>query len=190
MSYRFRIEERIPVVTPPPPDPYDALTSDSPLGEWLKFFDPFGRVPDRYQAIMKQVEQRPADLAKLIRSHDDDEFGHAMDAAQLVKVVDPMVLQAMLDVAGDIEDQIRKFDSMSPQQSGYDDLGKQIQDRFRRWCAPWEMVQSRSGADGRAPVEQILTLAGGRQESVYMQEVVGDARTLLGYLAGASRKPQ
>jgi hypothetical protein len=190
MSYRFRVEERIPVVTPTPPDPFNALTSDSPLEEWLKFFDGFARVPERYQAIMKQVEARPADLAKVLKSSNDEDHGKAMDATAQLKVVDPIVLQAMRDVAADIAEQIRKFNAMSPQQEGYDALGGHIQSRFNRWCAPWEMVQDRSGVDGRPPVEEILKLASVQKGNTYMQGVASDAQVLLGYLAGAHKKPE
>jgi hypothetical protein len=189
ISYRFRIEERIPVETPPPPDPFAALTSDSPLEEWLKWFDGFARDAQRYQAIMKQVEARPADLSRLLLSPNDETYGHAIDVAYSLKVVDPVVLQGMRDVASDLEDQIRKLNKMSREQPGYDDVGNHIRSRFNRWCTAWEMVQDRSGVDGRPPVEEILKLASVQKENVYMQGVVSDAQILLGYLA-AAKKPQ
>jgi len=58
MSYRFRIEEIIhaaPVAGSPAPSPFYALNSNSPLREWLQFFDGFGRQPEKDQAILKQV---------------------------------------------------------------------------------------------------------------------------------------
>jgi hypothetical protein len=189
MSYRFRIEERIPVETPPIPDPFAALTSDSPLEEWLKWFDGFARDTQRYEAIMKQVEARPADLSRLFLSPNDETFGHAMDVAYSLKVVDPVVLQGMRDVAGDIEDQIRTLNAMTPQESGYDNLGDHMRSRFNRWCPAWEMVQSWSGVDGRPPVEEILKLASVQKDNVHMQGVVSDAQVLLGYFA-AAKKPQ
>jgi hypothetical protein len=190
MSYRFRIEERIPVETPRPPDPFAALTPDSPLADWLKFFDGFGRNQDVYQAIMKQVAVRPAELARLLLSSNDEEYGHAMDVVYQLKAVDPAVLQGMRDVAVEIEGQIRKFNSMSPQDQGYEDFGNHIRSRFSRWCPAWEMVQSRSHIDGRPPLEEILKLASVRKESVTMQGVVSDAQVQLGYLAAAQKKPQ
>jgi hypothetical protein len=79
---------------------------------------------------------------------------------------------------------------MRPEQPGYDDLGNHIRSRFNRWCTAWEMVQDRSGVDGRPPVEEILKLASVQKENVYMQGVVSDAQVLLGYLAAAPKKPQ
>jgi hypothetical protein len=190
MSYRFRIQERIPVETPPPPDPFAALTSDSPLEEWLKFFDGFGRNPERSEAILKQANARPAELAKLLLSPNDEDYGHAIDVVYSIKMVDPVVLQGMRNVASDLEDQIRKLQAMSPQQAGYDELGNHIRSRFNRWCTAWEMVQERSGVDGRVPVEEILKLASEQKENVFMQGVVADAKVLLGYLAAAPKKSQ
>lgn len=139
---------------------------------------------------MKQVEARPAELAKLLLSPNDEEYGHAIDVAQQLKTIDPAVLQGMRDVAAEIEGQIRKFNSMSPQDQGYDDLGNHIRSRFNRWCPAWEMVQDRSHVDGRPPLEEILKLASVRKESAAMQAVVSDAQVQLGYLAAAKNKPQ
>ncbi len=183
ISFRFRIQERIPPPPPPPPvDEFTLLTPDSPLEKWLSFYDAFGRDQDRYQAIMKIVVSRPADLAKLLRSSDPAEYEHAMVITGQMKAIDPQVLQAMRDVAADLEAQITRLNAMSPQQPEYEDLGAEIQTRFNRWCAPWEMVQHLSGVDGRPPVEAILKLASVHTENVHMQGVVGDAQVLLGYI--------
>lgn len=182
MSYRFRIEEIIPVVTPLIPDPFAALTSDSPLREWLQFFDGFGREPEKYQAIMKQVESRPADLAEVLRSPNDEDYRQALNAAYQLSAYDPQVVQAMRDLAADFERQIRKFNAMAPQEPGSEELGAHIRDRFNHWCIVWGRVQDKIHSDGREPVEEILKVASVRAESPTMQAVVADARYLLGYL--------
>src|SRR5215469_5535395 len=108
MSYRFRIEEIIPVTTPASPSKFDTLTSNSPLREWLAFFDGFGRTPEKDQAIMKQVESRPADLTEVLRSSNDEDYGKALNATYVLNTYDPQVVQAMRDLAADFEQQIRK----------------------------------------------------------------------------------
>jgi hypothetical protein len=179
MSYRFRVEESIPAQTPATPDPLDALTPASPLEEWLKYFEISGNNPARSEAILKQAAARPADLAKLFQSPDEVTFGHAMDVAYSLKTVDPLVLQGMRDVAADIENQIKKLASMNPQDAGYSELGQRTQHRFHLWCPAWEMVQSRSGVNGRPPVEEILKLASAHRGNLYMQGIVNDAQALL-----------
>jgi hypothetical protein len=182
MSYRFRIEEVIPVATPPVADPFKALTSESPLREWLRYFDGFGRQPETYQAIMKQVEARPADLAEVLRSSNEEDYHQALNAVYSLSSYDPQVVQAMRDVAADFAQEIRKFNSMAPQEPGAEELGAHIRDRFSHWCNTWGPMQNKIHADGRTPVEEILQLASVRAESPTMQAVAESARYLLAYL--------
>jgi hypothetical protein len=188
MSYRFRVQERIPVETPAPGDPFAALTADSPLDEWLRFYDAYGRIPERRDAILKQVQARPADLAKLVRSPNDEEFARAMVVIEELKTIDPQVAEAVRGAGDDIEGEIRKFNAMEPQQSGYDDLGNRIQMRFNRWGHACYSFQVATGVDGRPQVEEILKLASQKQ-SPKMRSVIDDAQVVLGYLAQAPRKP-
>jgi hypothetical protein len=187
ISYRFHVQENIPVETHAAPDPFDALTPDSPLGQWLSFRVPFGRDSDRNKAIMKVVEARPADLSTLLLSPKPEEYVGAMNAVSELPVVDPLVIQALRDVAGDMEAQIRKFKAMSPQQPGYDDVGKEIGQRFNSWGHPWEYVHRVSGVDGRPPVEEILQLATAGKPSPQMQGVINDAQVLLGWVSAAPK---
>jgi hypothetical protein len=179
MSYRFRIEEIIPVVTPPAPDPFKALTSESPLREWLRYFDGFGRQPEIYQAIMKQVTSRPGDLADVLRSSNDEDFRQALNAVYQLSAYDPQVVQAMLDVAADFAGQIRRFNAMAPQEPGTEELGVRIRDRFTHWGNTWMVMQRKIHSDGSAPVEAILKLARVRADSPTMKVVAESARYIL-----------
>jgi len=182
MSYRFRIEENIPVTKPIPPSKFDTLTSNSPLREWLEFFDGFGREPEKYQAIMKQVESRPADLAEVLRSSNDEDYHQALNATYALNTYDPQVEQAMRDLAADFDQQIRKYNSMSPQEPGSEEFAARIRDRFTHWCAVWQQMQGKIHSHGREPVEAILKVALVRTESPAMQAVVICARHLLDVL--------
>lgn len=179
MSYRFRIEEIIPVTTPSAPSKFDTLTSNSPLREWLEFFDGFGRDPEKYQAIMKQVESRPADLAEVLRSSNDEDYHQALNATYALNTYDPQVEQAMRDLAADFEQQIRKYNSMSPQEPGSEEFAYRIQHRFNHWCTVWQQMQGKIHSHGREPVEAILKVALVRTERPAMHAVVDCARHLL-----------
>jgi hypothetical protein len=182
MSYRFRIEEIIPVAKPLASDPFAALTADSPLREWLQFFDGFGRQPEKDQAIMKQVESRPADFAEVLRSGSDEDYRQALNVAYVLSASDPQMVKAMRDLAADFERQIQEFNAMAPQEPGSQELGAHIRDRFSRWCMVWATVQDKGPSDHEALVEEMLKAASVRADSPAMQAVVADARQLLAYL--------
>ncbi len=190
-SYRFRIEEYIP--PPPSPDPrvvaeaeFAALTPDAPLEKWLSYLK-YGMAADREQAIIKVVEARPADLAMMLRSSNSGEVDTAIYAVSRLKVVDPEVSKAVLEIAADIEDQIRKFNTMKPDQAGYYELGNDIRNRFKSWSQAWWTVHRVTGVDGRPPLDEILRLASVQKESGHMQEVVLDAEAHLGGLTPAAK---
>lgn len=190
-SYRFRIAEYIP--PPPPPDPsvvaeaeFAALTPDAPLEKWLSYLK-YGMAADREQAIMKVVEARPTDLAKKLRSPNSGEVDTAIYAVSRLKVVAPEVSKAVLEIAADIEDQIRKFNTMKPDQPGYYELGNDIRNRFKSWSQAWWTVHRVTGVDGRPPLDEILRLASVQKESGHMQEVVLDAEAHLGGMTSAAK---
>ncbi len=103
------------------------------------------------------------------------------------KVVDPEVSKAILEIAADIEDQIRKFNTMKPDQPGYYELGNDIRNRFKSWSQAWWTVHRVTGVDGRPPLDEILRLASVQKESGHMQEVVLDAEAHLGGLTPAAK---
>ncbi len=136
---------------------------------------------------MKVVEARPADLAKLLRSSNFADFDPAIYAVTQLTVVDPEVVQAMRDIVTGIEDQIRTFNAMNPDQPGYNELANDIRNRFKGWSLAWWHVQRASGADGRAPLEEILQLAQARKDNGQMQEVIAEAENHLSGLPGAAK---
>jgi hypothetical protein len=191
ISYRYRIDELLPA--PPPPDPavvaeaeFAALTPDAPLEKWLGFLK-YGVAADREQAILKVVEARPADLVKLLRPAEGIESDQAIYAVSKLRVVDPVVVQAMRDIASEIEDQIRKFTAMKTDEAGYYDLGNVIRNRFKSWHVAWWTVHRVSGLDGRPPLEEIVRLAMVKKEDGFMQEVIGDAEAHLGGLTAPAK---
>lgn len=179
MSYRFRIEEIIPVTTPPVPSKFDTLTSNSALRDWLEFFDGFGREPEKYQAIMKQVESRPADLAEVLRSTNDNDYHQALNATYGLDSYNPQVVQAMRDVAADFERQIEKYNAMPTQDPETEKFATRIGQRFTHWAVVWQQMQEKIHSHPREPVEAILKVALVRSESTGMQSVVIGARHLL-----------
>jgi hypothetical protein len=190
MSYRFRIEEQIPG---PPIDPaiaaeaeFAALTPDAPLDKWLSYLKD-GVAFDREQAVMKVVEERPGDLAKLMRAPNFYDSDPAMYAVTKLKVIDPEILQTMRDIATEIEEQIRKFNAMKPDQSEYYELSNDIRYRFKGWSQAWWNVHRVSGLDGRPPLEEIIKLASVQKDSGQLQEVVLDAEAHLGGLRPATK---
>ena len=165
---------------------FAALTPDAPLDKWLGYLK-YGMASDREQAIMKVVEARPADLVMLLRSTKSGEYDQAIYAVRLLKVIDPAVLQAMRDDAARIEDQIRRFNTMKPDQPGYYELGNDIRNQFKAWSQAWWNVHKVSGVDGRPPLKEIVKLAKVQPESVHMQEVVLDGEAHLGGLTPAAK---
>jgi len=191
MSYRFRVEERLP--PPPPPDPavvaeakFRALTPEDPLDKWIGFMK-YGMAQDREDAILKVVEARPRDLVELLRSDEKGEADRAMYAVTRLKMVDPAVIQAMREIAVEIEEQVKKFAAMKPEQEGYADAGNEVRNRYKSWNVAWWNVHQRSGVDGRPPVEAILKLAEVKPEDGFMQEIILDAKAHLGGLTPATK---
>jgi hypothetical protein len=173
-SYRFRIEEIIPVPYLPSEDEFKALTPDAPLEKWLAFLKP-GIYASREQAIVNVVEARPADLAKLLRSPNFADFDPAIYAVTQLTVVDPEVVQAMRDIATGIEDQLRTLNAMKPDDPNYYELANDIRYRFKGWSLAWRNVQPKSGVDGRPLLEEILQLAKVQKDNGQMQEVIAEA---------------
>ncbi|HEX4810575.1 MAG TPA: hypothetical protein VH325_16685 [Bryobacteraceae bacterium] len=177
MSYRFRIQERIPVVAPEPPDPFNALTPASPLAEWLVFSDGFARVPARQELIDQQAKARPKELAALIRSAKWEEYGPAMDLVDRLKFADPQILDALHEVANAIQDQLKAFNEMSPQDPGYTEAADQIMTRYNRWANPWFVLHETNPSEGRPPIDAMLRLASLKhKEEPHMMALIQNAQ--------------
>lgn len=183
ISYRYRITEVLPAT--PPPDPavvaeaeFAALTPDAPLQKWLSYLL-YGMPEDRERRILDVVEARPADLVQLLDSSNSGEFDKAIFAVSRLRKIDPSVTKAMLEIGMGIQDQIRKFNTMKPDQPGYYELGNDIRNKFKAWHNAWWNVHHRTDVDGRPPVEAILDLAKVQKDSGHMQEVADDAQAHL-----------
>jgi hypothetical protein len=181
MSYRFRIQRIKPAeaVADDSGRRFAALGPQTPLEEWLAFFTDQGN-PDRDQAIAKAAAVRQGELAKCLRSPEYGVYRPALYCVQFLPSMDPEVLQALRDMAADIEAQLRKFNAMSPQQEGYAELGKEIMwKRYQPWANAWPMVRILGKEDGRPVMVSIMRLASVRKENSDMQSIVTDAQNTL-----------
>jgi hypothetical protein len=180
-SYRFRIQERIPVVEVPPPDPFLALTPQSPLKDWMAYSDAYGRDPDRQALIDQQAKARLGELADLVRSPRSEESGPAISLVVRLNLNDPQILQALRDVAASIADQLKVFNKMSAQDPGYQDAANVPMMRFNEWGNCWLLFYRTNPAEGRPPVDAILALAtAGHPDEPHMAALIQDAQYMQG----------
>jgi hypothetical protein len=180
-SYRYRIQERIPVVEVPPPDPFLALTPASPLKDWMAYSDGFARDPARQALIDQQARTRLPELANLLRSSNSDESSPAFSLVTRLNLADPQILQALHDVAVSIQDQLKVFNKMSPQDPGYDDAANVPMMRFNEWGNCWLLFYRTNPTEGRPPVDAILALAtAGHPDEPHMMALIQNAQYMQG----------
>jgi hypothetical protein len=176
-SYRYRIQERIPVVDVPPPDPFLALTSESPLKNWMAFSDAYGRDPARQALIDQQAKTRITELADLLRSSNSEESGPAFSLVSRLNLADLQILQALHDVAASIQDQLKVFNKMPAQDPGYADAANVPMMRFNEWGNCWLLFYRTNPAEGRPPVDAILALAtAGHPDEPHMMALIQNAQ--------------
>jgi len=181
LSYRFRLQRRKPpeAVADESGQRFAALGPDKPLEEWLAFFTD-QRNTIRDEAIAKAAAGRQAELARCLRSPEYGVYRPALYCVQMLPSMDPEVFQAMRDFAAQIEEQIRKFNAMSPQEEGYAELGKEIMwKRYEPWANAWPKVRILGMEDGRPAVEAIMRLAAVRKENTDMQSIASGAQRVL-----------
>jgi hypothetical protein len=173
MSYRFRVQRILSAeaVAADSRRRFAALGPDAPLEQWLNFFTD-GLDPDRDQAIAKAAAGRQAELVTFLRSPDYDRYRPALYCVQFLPAMDAEVLQALREMAADIEAQMRKFNAMSPRQEGCAELSKAIWKRFLPWSQAWPMVRILGKEDGRPTMETIMQLAAVQKENSEMQSIV------------------
>jgi hypothetical protein len=191
ISYRFRVEEQIPA--PPAPDPeiartaeFNALAPDAPLEKWLAFMRE-DMPAERRAAVLQKAQERPTELAALIRSKDENTAETAMNALMSLKTIDPAVVQAMRDVGEDIAADIRRFNDMKPDDPSAMELAWRARTRFGTWHRAWWTVHQNSGIDGRPLIEEILALAKVHPENVHMDEVIVNGEA---HLNGIPKAPE
>jgi hypothetical protein len=181
LSYRFRIQRRPPaqVVADGSGQRFAALGPSAPLEQWLGFYTS-QRDTNRDEAIAKVAVGRQAELARCLRSPDYGVYRPALYCVQYLSSVDTEVLQALRDFAARIEEKIREFNAMSPQQEGYSEFGKEIMGkRYAPWANAWTKILILRKVDGCPAVEDILRLAAVRKENADMQSIVSGAQNLL-----------
>jgi hypothetical protein len=192
ISYRYRVERRMP--PPPPPDPrvveaqqFAALKPDAPLADWLRFLRD-DAPPERLQAVMQVIESRPADLATAIRSADDATAEASLHVVPRLTTIPPEVADAVLAVGHDIADGIRRLNALRPEDGDGYALGSKVRSRFGSWHPAWWSVHQKNGLDGRPPVQEILDLALTRPNDVCMDDIIANARAHLEGLKTAETK--
>lgn len=191
-SYRFRVERRVPPM--PPPDPavveaekFAALKPDGQIEEWLHFFRE-DMPAERAQAVMEVLEERPADLARAIRSTDQTTAESALSAVTKLSRVSPDVAEAVRDVGRNIADAIRRFNEMKPDDADYYSVASGLRTRFSYWHRAWWTVHQKTGVDGRPPLVEILDLALVRAKDPCMDEIIVNARFHLEHLESAANR--
>jgi hypothetical protein len=191
-SYRFRVRRRVPPM--PSPDPavveaekFAALKPDGPIEEWLRFLRE-DMPAERAQALMKVVEEHPADLARAIRSTDQTTAERALSAVTKLSRVSPDVGEAVRDVGRNIADGIRRFNDMKADEADDYSFASDLRSRFSYWHRAWWTVHQKIGLDGRPLLREILDLALVRAKDPCMDEIVFNARVHLEHLESAAQR--
>jgi len=182
-SCRYRVQQIIP--PPPPPDPavvdaqkLAALKPDAPLAEYLSFLKRDAPA-ERYQAVDKVIEQRPAELAQLIRSDDSNLREPALAVVTRLSRITPEISDAVLAEQRRLVDELKQFNEMKPDDPKFTDVQIQLRTRFNYWHQAWWTVHQLTGVDGRPPVQELLDLANVRAKDTTLDEIVANAQAHL-----------
>jgi hypothetical protein len=179
--YRFRIQEIIPPPEVPYVDPFPTMTKDTPLEQWLPYYDPWERNKEQSAAALAMIRSRPADLAELVRSPAPEKYDMAMQSLQKQLPLDPLLMAAMKDVLAQMESQVETV----PRE---DVAEGELFNRFNRWGYTWYVINAgltgKARAEAREPGETMLRLVKARESSPIMQRVASEAQDLLLRLAG------
>jgi len=182
-SYRFRV-----VPLPPPPDPLDpdaaqaqafaALSPDAPLTAWLAFLHP-DAPPERIDAVMTVVAERPSELAALIVGPYVEGREQALDAVPRLPVVTPEVHEAVAAEGRAIAAALREFNALEPTDPRFEELQGELPGRFNHFKRAWWTTTHKLGHDASPPLQEILELAQTRARGTSMSEIVVNARVIL-----------
>ena len=182
-SCRYRVKQIVP--PPPPPDPavveaqkFAALKPDAALSEYLSFLKP-GAPDDRYAAVTKIIEQRPAELAQLIASSDSNLREAALGAVTRLSRITPEISGAVLTEGREIEAELRFFNDMKSDDPKFYEVQMDLRTRFSYWHRAWWTVHQLTGVNGRPPVQGILDLAQVRSKETSLSDIVIDAQAHL-----------
>lgn len=191
MSYRFRVQPQktYAEIAAEVDREIAALGPDTPLEVWFGYFTN-GAEAQRDNTIAKAVGERPADLVKFLRSPESKRYLPALYAVELRETIDPQVAQAVREIAGEIEAELRRLNTLSPQDGEFRSLRDDISLRFGAWMNAWPHVCRAGNLECRAPVETILNLAAVQKDDGSMQSLVGLAKALLANVTQPPAVPQ
>lgn len=184
---KFSARWRVQTIEPPPQprDPaeitakkFTALTPPSPLAEWLPFLfeDPNA---ERTQAVVRMINERQPELAKLIRSDDKLVRERALESAKYAEKIAPELTEAVLAEGRAIAEGIWQFNTMKGDAPDFWDVQIRLRSRFNTWKQAWWLMHKRLGIDGRPPVQEIHDLAQVRVRGTSMDEIEVNARVIL-----------
>jgi hypothetical protein len=182
-SYRFRVQRIEP--PPPPPDPeqveaerFAALPPDARLQDYLSFMGKRA-TEERLNAIMKVVEERSSELARLIGSSDEALRESALEAVPRLATVKAEIRDAILAEGRAIAEGIRAFNQMKSDHPQFYNVQVSLRSRFNSWKHAWWATQQKLRLDGRPPVQEIYDLAVVRARETSMDEIEINARVIL-----------
>ncbi len=189
---RFRVQKVAPPDAPAPePDRTEeeelaAIAHDAPLEEWLAHLGD-GTSEARVQAVRSIVEERPADLARLIDSTESSHRELALAAVAHLIGVAPEIADAVQAEGREVAAGLRRFNAMAESDPEFLPVQVELRSRFGSWKRAWWRVFHQLGLDGRPPVQEILDLARVRARTTSMSEIVLGARAILDALPAAEK---
>lgn len=193
---KFNLRFRVATVEPPPPplDPavvraqeFAALKPDATLEQLLPFLFE-GPTPESTKVVVKAIEERQVELAKLVRSTNATTREHAMRAAEYPPKPAPELVEAVLAEGRDIAEGIRQFNTMEEDAPDFGDVQIRLRSRFNSWKQAWWLMHKRVGLDGRPPVQEIYDRALIRARGTSMDEIEVNARVILDALNSVAEK--
>jgi hypothetical protein len=143
---------------------------------------------ERINAVMKVVENRQTELARLIRSTNSKTREYALSAVLRLLKITPEISEAVLAEGRDIAEGVLRFNEMRSDDPRFHDEQVQLPSRFSYWKQAWWIVHQQMGGDGRPPVQQIYDLARVRSKDTAMDEIGVNARAILNALEPVSNK--
>lgn len=201
-SVRYRVQYLVePAPEPPGPShaelqaeieaektaAFAALTPADPAEAWLRFADP-GEPLDRRTEAAAALARRTeagAELSALILSPDLETSDRALRAVALMDPPPAGLGPAILEVGRQIAEQIRTVNSTPVDADPSYELAAAASVRFAGWSEAARTVHGLDGLDLRPLMQELRDLAGVRDESVTMQDVV----RISGYYAESLGRP-
>lgn len=192
VAVRYRVQFYVEPPPPPPTPPilreaqradqseaeakaaFAALTPQSSLEQWLKFThyaQPEERRKAAGRALARRADVVPG-LSAIIRSPDKDQSDLALRAVALMEPPPEGLGVAVAEVGHRIADQIRTVNATSLEADPSYTLAGEVSVRFAGWSEAARVLHGRPGADLRPVMEEILSLARVRTESLSMRDVV------------------